>query len=199
MNGFAQQLEGPDGWKAKIGKACPTTYTPPPPVVQPIEIPDGQGPGSDGGDGATHKDWGDQAAQAAKAVGVLFLVGVGAYGLFQVVSIAGAVAKAKSAADEAATALEASLATAKSGVAEINSKALEAVRAAADAQFDFVKSILGVKTVADYVTLHSEFTRKQFETLTGTTKEISALAQKVATDSVEPIKAQVAKTFKVAV
>ena len=107
-------------------------------------------------------------------------------------------AKAKSAADEAATALEASLATAKSGVAEINSKALEAVRAAADAQFDFVKSILGVKTVADYVTLHSEFTRKQFETLTGTTKEISALAQKVATDSVEPIKAQVVKTLKIA-
>ena len=99
MNGFAQQLEGPDGWKAKIVKACPTTYTPPPPVVQPIEIPDGQGPGSDGGHGATHKDWGDQAAQAAKAVGVLFLVGVGAYGLFQVVSIAGAVARAKSAAE----------------------------------------------------------------------------------------------------
>ena len=56
-----------------------------------------------------------------------------------------------------------------------------------------------MKTVADYVTLHSEFTRKQFETLTGTTKEISALAQKVATDSVEPIKAQVVKTLKIAV
>lgn len=107
--------------------------------------------------------------------------------------------KAKSAADEASSALEASFATAKSGVVEINVKALEALRASADANFDFAKSVLGVKSVSDYVTLHSEFARKQIETLTGQTKEFATLAQKVATESVEPIKAQVAKTFKVAV
>jgi phasin len=107
--------------------------------------------------------------------------------------------KAKSAADEANSALEASFTTAKTGVAEINAKALEALRASADANFDFVKSVLGVKSVSDFVTLHSEFARKQFETLTGQTKELTALAQKIATESAEPIKTQVAKTFKIAV
>ena len=110
----------------------------------------------------------------------------------------GAYAKAKSAADEANGALEASFVTAKTGAAEINVKVLEAFRASADANFDFVKSVLGVKSIADYVTLHSEFARKQIETLTGQTKELTALAQKVATESAEPIKTQVAKTFKIA-
>ena len=88
MNGFAQGLEGPTGWKAKIHAACPTTYVPPPPIVKPVEIP-GDGPGGVG------KDWGDQAAQAAKAVGILFLVGVGAYGLYEIISITGGIAKLK--------------------------------------------------------------------------------------------------------
>jgi len=110
----------------------------------------------------------------------------------------GAYTKAKSAADETNSALEASFVTAKTGAVEINSKVLEALRAGADANFDFVKSILGVKSIADYVTLHSEFARKQIETLTGQTKEIAALAQKVATETAEPIKTQVAKTFKIA-
>jgi phasin len=110
----------------------------------------------------------------------------------------GAYTKARSAADETNSALEASFVTAKTGVVEINAKVLEALRAGADANFDFVKSILGVKSIADYVTLHSEFARKQIETLTGQTKEIAALAQKVATETAEPIKTQVAKTFKIA-
>ena len=110
----------------------------------------------------------------------------------------GALAKAKSAADEANGALEASFVTAKTGAVEIHVKVLEAFRASADANFDFVKSVLGVKSIADYVTLHGEFARKQIETLTGRTKELTALAQKVATESAEPIKTQVAKTFKIA-
>jgi phasin len=110
----------------------------------------------------------------------------------------GAFTKAKSAADETNSALEASFVTAKTGAVEINAKVLEALRVSADANFDFVKSILGVKSIADYVTLHSEFARKQIETLTGQTKEIAALAQKVATETAEPIKTRVAKTFKIA-
>jgi len=107
--------------------------------------------------------------------------------------------KAKTAADEATSAFEASYSTAKSGVAEINAKALEALRANVEANFDFMKSIIGVKSMADYVALHTEFARKQVEMMSGTSKEFSALAKKVAEQSVEPIKAQVAKTFKVAV
>jgi phasin len=115
-----------------------------------------------------------------------------------IVETRGAYTKARSAADETNSALEASFVTAKTGAVEINAKVLKALRASADANFDFVKSILGVKSIADYVTLHSEFARKQIETLTGQTKDIAALAQKIATESAEPIKTRVAKTFKIA-
>jgi phasin len=107
--------------------------------------------------------------------------------------------KAKSAADEASNAMETSFANAKSGIVEMNVKALAALRANADANFDFLKSIFHVKSAADLVTLQTEFTRKQIEMLTGHTKELGALAQKVANDTVEPLKAQAAKTFKTAV
>lgn len=107
-------------------------------------------------------------------------------------------AKAKSVADETAVAVEASFATAKTGALEINAKAFEAMRATAEANFDFAKSVIAAKSLSDVVALQGEFARKQIEWLTGQTKEIGALAQKVANDSVEPIKAQVAKTFKAA-
>lgn len=110
-----------------------------------------------------------------------------------------AYAKAKADADEATGAVEASFETAKAGVVAINAKAVDAVRAHAEANFDFVKSAFAVKTMSDYVTLQGEFARKQFEALSGQTKELSALAQKVANDAVAPLKGQFAKTFKVAV
>jgi len=110
-----------------------------------------------------------------------------------------AYSKAKTAADEASNAFESSYAAAKAGAAAINAKALEALRANVDANLDFVKSVFAVKNVADYVALHSEFTRKQIDAITGQTKEIGALAQKFATETAEPIKEQVAKTFKIAV
>jgi phasin len=108
-------------------------------------------------------------------------------------------AKAKNAADEASGALETSFTNAKTGLVEMNVKALEALLASAHANFDFLKSIFQVKSTADFVTLQSEFARKQVELLTGQSKEFGALAQKVANDTVEPLKAQAAKTFKIAV
>jgi phasin len=101
----------------------------------------------------------------------------------------------KSAADEAASAIETSYATVKNGAVEFNTKAIEAFKATAYANFDFVKSVMGVKSPSEYVTLHSEFARKQIETMQSHAKAFGELAQKIATDSVEPIKTQVAKTF----
>lgn len=106
--------------------------------------------------------------------------------------------KAVGVADEAASAVEASYATARAGVVELNIKTLEALKANAEANFDFVKSAFSVKTAADYITLHTEFARKQIELITSQTKSIAELAQKVAADSSEPIKAHVSKTFKAA-
>lgn len=110
-----------------------------------------------------------------------------------------AYAKAKTTADETAGAIETSYAAAKAGVVAINVKAFEALRANLEANFDFVKSAIAVKNVSDYVTLQGEFTRKRLEAMTDQTKEIGELAQKLASQTVEPIKEQVAKTFKIAV
>ena len=110
-----------------------------------------------------------------------------------------AYSKAKTNADEAAAALETSYAAAKAGVLAINAKAFEALRVNADANFDFFKAAFAVKNVADYVALQSEFARKQIEAITGQSKEIGALTQKLAAETAGPIKEQVAKTFNFAV
>ena len=110
-----------------------------------------------------------------------------------------AYAKAKAAAEEATGALESSCSTAAKGIVELNAKALEALRVNAEANFDFLKSVIGAKSVSEFVTLQSEHVRKQAEAISAQAKEMSALSQKVATESAEPIKSQVAKTFKLAV
>jgi phasin len=110
-----------------------------------------------------------------------------------------AFARAKTAADEAASAYEVSFAAAKDGALAINARALEALRANADANFDFLKAVLAAKSLSDVVTLQTEFARKQVETITGQTKDLGALTQKAVADAVEPFKEQVVKSLKIAV
>jgi phasin len=110
-----------------------------------------------------------------------------------------AFAKAKTAADEAASAFEVSFAAAKDGALAINAKGFEALRANADANFDFLKAVFAAKSLTDVIALQTEFARKQVETFTSQTKDLGALTQKAMTDAVEPFKEQVAKSFKIAV
>ena len=107
--------------------------------------------------------------------------------------------KAKIATDETASAFEVSFAAAKDGALAINAKAFDALRANADASFDFLKAVFAVKSLPDLVTLQTEFARKQAETIASQTKEFGALAQKAVADAVEPLKEQAARSFKVAV
>jgi phasin len=110
-----------------------------------------------------------------------------------------AYARAKTAAEETSGALETSCATAAKGIVEFNGKALDALRANAEANFDFIKSVIGVKSVPEFITLQSEHARRQAEAIAAQAKEIATLSQKVAAESVEPLKTQFAKTFKIAV
>ena len=116
-----------------------------------------------------------------------------------VVESRAAFAKAKTAADETASAFEVSFAAAKDGAVAIHAKAFEALRVNADANFDFLKAVFGAKSLPDLVALQTEFARKQVETITSQTKDFGALTQKAMADAVEPIKEQVAKSFKIAV
>ena len=105
----------------------------------------------------------------------------------------------KATADEAVSALEVSLAAARDGAFAINAKAFEALRANAEANFDHAKASFAAKSVSEMVALQSEFSRKQLEAFTAQAKDIGALAQKAMTEAAEPIKEQVAKSFRIAV
>ena len=108
-------------------------------------------------------------------------------------------ARAKTAADETASAFELSFAAVKDGALAVNARALESLRANADANFDFFKAVWAAKSLSDVVTLQAEFARKQVETMTSQTKDLGALTQKTVVDAVEPIREQVAKSFRIAV
>ena len=94
-----------------------------------------------------------------------------------------AFAKAKVTADEAVTAFEQSFAAAKDGAVAINTKALEALRANAEANFEFMKASFAAKSLSDLVALQSEFARKQVEAVTGQAKDIGALTQKTVAET----------------
>jgi phasin len=104
--------------------------------------------------------------------------------------------KMKSAAEEATDLLEGTYATASKGASDYGFKVIEAARANTNAAFDFATELMAVKTFSDFVELSTGHARKQFEALTAQTKELAALAQKVATDTAEPVKESVTKVFK---
>jgi phasin len=104
--------------------------------------------------------------------------------------------KFKAAAEETTDLLETTYTAASKGATEFNMKALDVLRANINASFDFTTAMFGSKTLADAAELSTAHFRKQFETLTEQTKELSALAQKVATETSEPIKNGVSKSFK---
>jgi phasin family protein len=103
------------------------------------------------------------------------------------------------AADETTSAFEVSFAAAKRGALAINAKAFEALRANGNANFDFLKAVFAAKSLSQVITLQTEFARKQVKTMTSQTEDLGALMQKAMADAVEPIKEQVAKSFKMAV
>jgi len=104
--------------------------------------------------------------------------------------------KMKSAAEEATDVLEDTYATASKGASDYGLKVIEAARENTNAAFDFATQLMTVKSLSEVVELSTAHTRKQFEALTAQTKELAAIAQKVATDTAEPVKESVTKVFK---
>jgi phasin len=103
--------------------------------------------------------------------------------------------KMKAAAEEATDMLEDTYATATKGCADYGLKMIDAARANTNATFDFASELMTAKSLSEMIELSTAHTRKQFEALTAQTKELTALAQKVAAESAEPIKSSVGKVF----
>jgi phasin len=95
--------------------------------------------------------------------------------------------KCKSAAEQATDVLEDTYSTASKGYASYGLKVIETTRANTEAAFDLMSELMGAKSYAEVVELSSAFMRKQFDAMIAQAKELSEHAQKVATDTVEPI------------
>ncbi len=102
----------------------------------------------------------------------------------------------KAATEEATDVLEDTYTTAMKGTVDYNLKLIEAARANANAAFDLAGELLAVKSLSEVVELTTAHARKQFEALTEQSKELTAAAQKLATDTAEPFKTGVTKAFK---
>jgi hypothetical protein len=107
--------------------------------------------------------------------------------------------RAKSSAEDATKAFELSWTAAKDGAVSMNAKALEALRVNTEANLEFIKAAFSVKTLSELAALQRDFARKQVDAMSLQVKDLSALAHKTMIESIEPVKEQVAKSFKIAV
>ena len=105
-------------------------------------------------------------------------------------------AKFKDAAETHNGAIEAMFASASKGASEYSAKLMEIMKTNSTASLDFAQELLGVKSPTEAMELWSSHARKQFETFTANAKELAELGQKVAAETVEPIKASASKLFK---
>jgi phasin len=105
-------------------------------------------------------------------------------------------ARLRGAAEEATDLVEDTYLHATRGATEFNRKALEALRANVNANFDYARDLLTAKSVSEAVELSATHVRTQFEALAAQAKEFSALAQKITNDATGPIKSSVSKNLK---
>jgi len=105
-------------------------------------------------------------------------------------------AKFKDAAESHNSTIEAVFTTASKGASACSAKVMQFVKANTTANLDFTQELLGIKTPSEALELWTAHTRKAFETLSAQSKELSELAQKVAAETVEPIKANAAKYYR---
>ena len=107
-----------------------------------------------------------------------------------------ALEKGKAAAEQTTRSVEQSYSVTVDNIRDFNVKMIDMAQANAEAVFEFARRLAAVKQPSDMVELWTAHAKKQFETLTEQTKELSALGQKIAGESAEPITRGVNQAFK---
>jgi phasin len=105
-------------------------------------------------------------------------------------------AKFKDAAESQNGAIEAVFTSASKGFSEYTAKLMEFVKANTSAHLDFAQELLGLKSPSEAMELWTNHTRKQLETFQAQAKELAEIGQRVANETVEPIKANASKFYK---
>jgi phasin len=106
--------------------------------------------------------------------------------------------KVKIAAEKATDTLETAYTTASAGCSGYGLKLIETARGNSNAAFDLYGQLLGAKSYSEVVEKTTAYMRSQFETLTAQAKDLTEHAQKVATETAEPIKSSMATMGKAA-
>jgi phasin len=102
-------------------------------------------------------------------------------------------AKFKDAAESHNGTMEAVFSAYSSGAKEYSAKVMDILKSATSANLDFAQELVSVKSPSEAMELWTAHAKKQFEAFTAHTKELTELAQKVATQTSEPIKASASK------
>ena len=105
-------------------------------------------------------------------------------------------AKFKDAAESQNGTIEAVFTCASKGASEYTAKLMEFMKANTSAHLDFAQELLGSKSPTEAMQLWSGHARKQFETFQAQAKELVEIAQRVAAETAEPIKANASKLYK---
>jgi phasin len=104
--------------------------------------------------------------------------------------------KMKAATEEATGVIEDSYVTATKGFSDYGLKVIEAARVNTNANFDYAGKLMTVKSAAEAIELATAHLRSQYEAFSAQGKELTALAQKVATETTEPLKVTMTGAFK---
>ena len=105
-------------------------------------------------------------------------------------------AKFKDAAESQNGAIEAMFTSASKGITEYTAKVMEFMKANTSSHLDFAQQLFGLKSPSEALELWTNHTRKQLETFQAQAKELAEIGQRVANETVEPIKASASKFYK---
>ena len=103
--------------------------------------------------------------------------------------------KMKSTAEDATDLLEETYSTASKGCSGYGLKVIETARVNSNATFDLFGELLTAKSYAEMVELSTAYMRKQFDVMAAQAKELTEEAQKVVSDTTEPIKESFTSVF----
>ena len=95
-------------------------------------------------------------------------------------------------------AFEEAFSCANRGSAEYRVKLMEIARANANSAFDLAREVFGAKSLPEVLEATVAHQRKQFEAAATQMKELSALTQKVVSETTEPIRNGITERFKLA-
>src|SRR6266851_6350399 len=105
-------------------------------------------------------------------------------------------AKFKDVAETNNGTVQAVISTVSKGASEYSAKLMEIMKSSTTANLDFAQELIAVKSPSEAMELWTAHAKKQFEAFTAHTKQLAELSQKIATETVEPIKANASKLFK---